>query len=80
MKKHNNIIATLLGGTLVSLAPITPSYAWDNDLTLYAWGAGVTGTATLNNRVLPNSPVDVDVEDIIEKLLEFNDGETTVIV
>ncbi len=68
MKNSNNVIAALLGGTLVSLTSITPSYAWDNDLTLYAWGAGISGTATLNNRVLPNSPVDVDVEEIIDKL------------
>lgn len=57
-----------LGSALLSLISITPAYALDNDLTLYVWGAGMTGTATLNNQALPNSPVEADFDEILEKL------------
>lgn len=68
MRKNNKITNSLLGGALVSLVSITPSYALDNDLTLYVWGAGMTGTTTLNNQALPNSPIEADFDEILENL------------
>ena len=68
MKKYNKLMTSLLGSTLVSALGVSPAQAWDNDLTIYAWGAGVTGTATLNSQTVPSSPVEVDAEEIIDKL------------
>lgn len=52
----------------MSFASISPSFALDNDLTLYVWGPSISGTATLNELTLPQSPVDVDFEDVIDDI------------
>jgi len=68
MKKQKKLVCSLIGGAVVSLASISPSYALDNNLTIYAWGAGVTGTAALNGQTLPSAPTEVDFDDILDKL------------
>ena len=45
-----------------------PSHAIDNDLTLYLWGAGISGNATLGSTSIPQQPVEMDFEDILDKL------------
>ena len=68
MKNYNRFFCSLLGGALISTVSMSPAQAWDNDLTIYAWGAGITGKATLNGQTVPTGPTEVDFEDILEKL------------
>lgn len=68
MKKHEKLVSYILAAGVASLAFAQPSQALDNDLTLYAWGAGITGTATLNGQTLPSAPTEVDFDEIIDKL------------
>lgn len=66
MKKQKQLIGSLLGGAVLSMSCVQASHAWDNDVTIYAWGAGVTGTATLNGQT--TGPTDVDFDEIIDNL------------
>lgn len=66
--KRLKFASLILTGAVASLAFAQPSKALDNDLTLYAWGAGITGTAALNGQTLPSAPTEVDVDEIIDKL------------
>ena len=68
MKMNKKSLGSLLGCTLASLAFSLPSHALDNDLTIYAWGASISGSATLNGQTAPNAPTEVDFEDILDKL------------
>lgn len=66
--KRKEFVSLILTGAVASLAFAQPSKALDNDLTLYAWGAGITGTAAINGQTLPSAPTEVDVDEIIDKL------------
>ena len=69
MKKRETFLNTILAASAVAGMTFTQSsLAWDNDLTIYAWGAGITGTATLNGRTAPSGPTEVDFDDILDKL------------
>lgn len=66
MKIRKSYLKFVLGAMIAAMAFTQPSQAWENDLTIYAWGAGVTGTATLNGQT--GAPTEIDFDEIIEKL------------
>ena len=45
-----------------------PSQAWENDLTLYLWGASLSGKATLGQKTIPEQPIEADFDDLFDKL------------
>jgi opacity protein-like surface antigen len=64
----NKFYRSILGTAAVMLAFSQPSYAIDNDLTLYLWGAGISGQATLGSQTVPQQPVEADFDDLLDKL------------
>jgi opacity protein-like surface antigen len=69
---HKKMLFKSLAGVAVALMAFSqPSQAINNDLTLYLWGAGISGNATLGSHDVPQQPVDVDFDDILD---DFNFG------
>lgn len=66
MNMQKKLVGYLSGGAVVCLASIPPAQAWDNNLTIYALGAGITGTATLNDQT--SAAAGVDFDEIVDKL------------
>jgi len=65
---RRSLYSTLVGSA-VALCTLAPqAAALDSDLTLYLWGAGISGTATLGQATLPPQPVDVDFDDVLDNL------------
>lgn len=62
------LFKSLAGGAVALMAFSQPSQAINNDLTLYLWGAGISGNATLGSHDVPQQAVNVDFDDIIDKL------------
>ena len=62
------LLKTLIGPAIALLTFTQPSHAINNDLTIYLWGAGISGNATLGTKTVPTAPVDVDFDDIIDDL------------
>ena len=62
------LFKSLLGGAIALLTFAQPSHAIDNDLTLYLWGAGISGNATLGSHDIPSQPVDMDFDDVLGDL------------
>lgn len=59
----------LLASTTVFMMLTQPAVAEiKSDLTLYLWGAGMSGDATLGSKSIPSQPVNVDFDDILDKL------------
>lgn len=58
------IFAAGLGLGLLS----QPAQALDNDLTVYLWGASISGKATIGSRTVPQQPVEVDFDDLLDDL------------
>ena len=59
----------LLASAAVMLMIAQPAVAEiKSDLTLYLWGAGISGNATLGSKSIPAQPVDVDFDSILDKL------------
>ncbi|HBE92910.1 MAG TPA: hypothetical protein DDW55_10410 [Gammaproteobacteria bacterium] len=65
---QKQLFKSLFGGVMALLIYAQPSQALDNDLTLYLWGAGLSGQATLGQQTIPEQPVEVDFDDILDKL------------
>lgn len=68
MKMNKKFLVSMIGSVAVSCVFAQSSYALDNDLTIYAWGAGITGTATINDQTPAQAPTEVDFEDILDNL------------
>jgi len=62
------LFKSLFGGAIALVALSQPSYAIDNDLTLYLWGAGISGNATLGSHDVPSQPIDMDFDDVLGDL------------
>ena len=66
---HNKrLLKTLIGPAIALLTFAQPSHAINNDLTVYLWGAGISGNATLGSRDVPQQPVDIDFDDVLDDL------------
>ena len=65
-KKH--LFNSIAGSAIALLTFAQPSQAIDNDFTLYLWGAGISGQATLGSKTVPQEPVDADFDDLLDKL------------
>lgn len=68
MKIKKIDLKNLIACAVVPLAFAQPSQALDNDLTLYLWGAGVSGGATINQQSIPSQPVEMDFDNLIDNL------------
>jgi len=70
MEMHNKkwFFKSMIGGAVALLTFAQPSHAINNDLTIYLWGASISGNATLGSHDVPSQPVDVDFDDVIGKL------------
>ena len=62
------LLKTLIGPAIALLTFAQPSHAINNDLTIYLWGAGISGNATLGTKSVPSVPVDVDFDDVVDDL------------
>ena len=65
---RKQLLKALLGGTMAMLVFTQPAQALSNDLTLYLWGTNLTGQATLGQKTIPEQPVEVDFDDLFDKL------------
>jgi opacity protein-like surface antigen len=66
MEMHKKqLFKSLAGGAIALLAFAQPSQAIDNDLTLYLWGANLSGTATVGRQSIP---VEMDFDELLDKL------------
>jgi hypothetical protein len=52
MKKQ--LSKTVFGSVMALMLFAQPSQALENDLTLYLWGAGISGNATLGSQDIPS--------------------------
>ena len=66
MKKQ--LSKTVFGSVMALMLFAQPSQALENDLTLYLWGAGISGNATLGSQDIPSQPIDMDFDDILDNL------------
>jgi len=65
---QKQLFKSVFGSAIAMLMFSQPSQAINNDLTLYLWGAGISGNATLGSHDVPSQPVDIDFDDILEDL------------
>ena len=65
---QKQLFKSVFGSAIAMLMFSQPSQAINNDLTLYLWGAGISGNATLGSHDVPSLPVNVDFDDILEDL------------
>ena len=62
------IIKPALLATIALAMFSQPAQAWNNDLTLYLWGASLSGKATLGQKTIPEQPIEADFDDLFDKL------------
>lgn len=65
MKLNNRNFKPLWGAAFATMVLSQPVQALDNDLTVYLWGTGITGTATINQQTIP---FEADFDEIIDNL------------
>jgi opacity protein-like surface antigen len=65
---NKEFMKTIAVSAITLLAFSQPSHAFNSDLTVYIWGADISGTATLGSQTIPQQPVEIDFDDILDKL------------